>query len=94
MGATLVGIDKSTGDHDYVKMCAAYFDARPNRQMIGNGVGFCDPEKTFWYTIFPNIIFASVAERYPAETEISDLPHRSAVSWAKATAALADPGER
>jgi hypothetical protein len=92
-GATLVGIDKSRGDHDYVKLCAAYFDSRPTRQMIGNGLGFSDPEKTFWYTIFPNIIFASVAERYPAETEISDLAHRSAVSWAKATATLADPAK-
>src|SRR5271169_6317582 len=90
-GATLVGIDKSHGQYDYVKMCAAYFDPRPNFRMIGNKVGLCDPEKTFWYTIFPNIIFASVSDRYQNETEVSDLARQSAVSWAKATAALADP---
>ncbi|MGD0463180.1 MAG: hypothetical protein ABSB74_11905 [Tepidisphaeraceae bacterium] len=92
-GATLVGIDKSRGEHDYVKMCDAYFDPRPNYRMIGNGVGHCDADKTFWYALFPNIIFASLAERYPGETEISDLAHQSAVSWARAAAALADPAK-
>jgi hypothetical protein len=90
-GATLVGIDKSRGPYDYVKMLGGYFDARPNFRMVGNKMGHCDPEKTFWYTIFPNIIFASVAERYPGETEINDMARESAGSWARATAALADP---
>ncbi len=89
-GATLVGIDKSHGDYDYVKMCAAYFNPRPDRNMVGNEIDRTDPEKTFWYTLFPNIIFASVADRYPDETEISDMARTSAVSWAKATAALTD----
>ena len=92
-GATLVGIDKSRGSHDYVKMCENYFHRRPNYQMIGNGVGHCDPNKTFWYTLFPNIIFASISERYQDESEMSDMAHRSAVSWAKAAAALADPAK-
>jgi hypothetical protein len=92
-GATLVGIDKSQGTHNYVKMLAAYFDHRPNYQMVGNGMGHCDPDKTFWYTLFPNIIFASVAEKYPAETQINEMAHQSAVSWSKAAAALADPAK-
>jgi hypothetical protein len=92
-GATLVGIDKSHDTHDYVKLLAAYFDPRPNYQMVGNGMGHCDPNKTFWYTLFPNIIFASLSERYPAETEISGMAHQSALSWAKAAAALADPAK-
>jgi len=92
-GATLIGIDKSRGEHDYVKMCEAYFDTRPSYQMIGNGVGHCDPDKTFWYTLFPNIIYASIAERYPDEPGMGDLAHRAAVSWSKAAAALADPAK-
>jgi hypothetical protein len=89
-GATLVGIDKSVGEYDFVKMCAAYFDRRPNFKMVGNGVGRCDPEKTFWYTLFPNVIFAAVADRYPSETEINDLARQSAGSWVRATTALTD----
>ncbi|HEY1923446.1 MAG TPA: hypothetical protein VGG44_11905 [Tepidisphaeraceae bacterium] len=92
-GATLVGIDKSRGDHDYVKLLAAFFDSRPNYRMFGNKMGVCDPEKTFWYTLFPNIIFASLAERYPSETQTADLAHQSALSWARAAAALADPSK-
>ena len=68
-GATLVGIDKSRGDYDYVKMCAAYFDPRPNYKMVGNGIGRSDPDKTFWYTLFPNIIFAGIAERSGSEAK-------------------------
>jgi hypothetical protein len=90
-GATLVGIDKSHGDNDYVKLCSAFFDPRPNLQMFGNKVALCDPEKTFWYTIFPNIIAAAIADRYPSETQLSDMVHQAAVSWTKATIALADP---
>jgi hypothetical protein len=90
-GATLVGIDKSKGDIDYVALCAEHFDPRPSRQMVGNDVRSCDPEKTLWYTLFPNIIFAAVADRYPAETDLSDMTRRAAASWAKATAALGDP---
>jgi hypothetical protein len=93
-GASLVGIDKSEGNYDWVKMCQAYFDARPSRRMIGNAVGHCDPEKTFWYTVFPNIIFASIADRYQDEKEMGDMARESAVSWAKATAALADPAKK
>jgi hypothetical protein len=92
-GATLVGIDKSQGPHDYVKLCAAYFDHRPGYQMIGNEMGHTDAATTFWYALFPNIIFASVAEKYPAETEVNDLARQSAVSWSKAAAALADPAK-
>lgn len=92
-GATLVGIDKSHADYDYVKLCSEYFDARPSRQMIGNGMAFSDPEKTFWYTIFPNITFAAISDRYPRETEVGQLAYRSAVSWAKATSALSDPSK-
>jgi hypothetical protein len=92
-GATLVGIDKSKGDFDYVKMCSEHFDSRPTRRMIGNGLHFADPEKTFWYTIFPNILFASVADRYRDEKQIEGMAHESALSWAKATTALADPAK-
>ncbi|HEX4054270.1 MAG TPA: hypothetical protein VHX86_08395 [Tepidisphaeraceae bacterium] len=92
-GATLVGIDKSLGSYDYVKMCRAYFDARPKYRMIGNGIGHADPGETFWYTLFPNIVFACIAQRYPGETAISGMAFQSAVSWTRAVAALADPAK-
>ncbi|HEY1684648.1 MAG TPA: hypothetical protein VGG19_07800 [Tepidisphaeraceae bacterium] len=91
--ATLVGIDKSRGDEDYAKLCGAFFDPRPNLQMFGNKLAAADPEKTFWYTIFPNIIAASIAERYPSETQLSEMVHQAAISWTKATTALADPSK-
>ena len=92
-GATLVGIDKSKGEYDYVKMCGANFDPRATRSMIGNEIGRCDPEKTFWYTLFPNIIFAGVADKYQGETEINDMARKAALSWEKATTALKDAGK-
>jgi hypothetical protein len=90
-GATLVGIDKSRQNYNYVRMCAEHFDARPNFQMAGNDAYGSDPQKTFWYTLFPNIIFASIADRYPSEEQLSEMARRSALSWARATSVLADP---
>lgn len=92
-GATLIGIDKSKGNPDYVNLCTDFFDSRPSYQMFGNKIHAADPEKTFWYTIFPNIILSSIAERYPSEQSINAMAHQAADSWAKATAALADPAK-
>jgi len=56
LGATLVGIDKSRQEHDYVAMCEAWFNSRNgmnlvlNRQRAGAG-------GSFWYELFPHIVF-------------------------------------
>src|SRR5688500_2499340 len=68
--ATLVGIDKSAGDVDYVRCLTYYFDARPKRQIIGNG-RVAEPEASFWYTLFPAIVYGAVADRYPQRPDVA-----------------------
>lgn len=60
LGATLVGVDKSRQEHDYVAMCEAWFNTKNglnlvlNRQCDGTG-------GSFWYELFPHVVFYALA---------------------------------
>ena len=73
LGATLVGIDKSKQDgHDYVSMLRNYFNRDNGWNVIMNftnkgahiGGGYGND---FWYEVHNNVLFYSVADRYPKE---------------------------
>jgi hypothetical protein len=85
--ATLVGINKSAGDVDYVRCGKYYFDARPKRQIIGNG-RIAEPESSFWYTLFPAIAYGAVADRYPQRPDVAELYARTSRRWVEAIEAM------
>lgn len=72
LGASLVGIDKSNqGGHDYVQMCANYFNRENGWNIVmdftsdlarGGGGGYGG---SFWYDLFPNVLFFALADCYP-----------------------------
>ncbi len=73
LGATLVGIDKSNQDgHNYVSMLRNYFNRDNGWNIIQNftnegahiGGGYGND---FWYEVHNNVLFYSVADRYPKE---------------------------
>jgi hypothetical protein len=82
-GATLVGIDKSAGRVDYVRLCDYYFDKRPTRQIIGNHRA-AEPGESFWYTLFPTIVYGAIADRYPQRPELTAHYATAALRWADA----------
>jgi hypothetical protein len=80
LGATLAGIDKSRQEHDYVAMCEAWFNAKNglnlvlNRQQDSAG-------GSFWYELFPHIVFYALAERYPDKPRLTMIVRITADRW-------------
>ena len=80
LSGTLVGLDKSRQEHDYVAMCEAWF----NR---GNGLDLVlnrqrdNPGGSFWYELFPHIVFYALADRYPAKPRLAEILRVTAERW-------------
>jgi len=89
LGATLVGIDKSRQEHDYVAMCEAWFNSQNgmnlvlNRQQDGGG-------GSFWYELFPHIVFYALADRYPDQPRLAEIMRITADRWREVCVDLAD----
>lgn len=75
LGATLVGIDKSKGEHNYVGMLKNYFNrengwnimmnnTNPEAGAQGGGYG-----RDWWYDVFPNVLFFAIYDKYPKEAD-------------------------
>lgn len=89
LGATLVGIDKSRQEPDYVAMCEAWFNTKNgmnlvlNRQQDGAG-------GSFWYELFPHIVFYGLADRYPDKPRLTEIMRTTADRWRQVCLDLAD----
>ena len=89
LGATLVGLDKSRQEHDYVNMCEAWFNTSNglnlvlNRQKGATG-------GTFWYEMFTHIVFYALADRYPDKLRLSEIMRITADRWRGAYLDLCD----
>lgn len=90
LGATLAGIDKRQGDQNYVRMCEAWFNS-------GNGLNLVlnlqrqETGGSFWYEIWPHIVFYAIADRYPEETRLAEILRITADRWRRACLDLAGP---
>lgn len=79
LGASLVGIDKSKQEYNFVSMLKHYFN-RDNGWMImqnntnpkagaqGGGYG-----RDWWYDVYPNLLFYAVYDQYPHEKDFEDM---------------------
>ncbi len=66
LGGTLVGVDKSQGPYNWVEMSREYYVNRNNQFVVLN-TPFSVSGQSAWYEVFPNILFYSIADRYPDE---------------------------
>gem|GEM_PF-284226 len=87
LGATIAGIDKSRGEHDYISMAAQYFGSAGGLNLVLNRVSAKTGE-TYWYEIYPQVLFDCLADQYPQEKNLSEIMHRSAEKWNTAFNAL------
>jgi hypothetical protein len=89
LSATLAGIDKSRQEHDYAAMCEAWFNASNgmnlvlNRQQDGAG-------GSFWYELFPHMVFYALAELYPEKPRLAEIVRITADRWRQVCLDLAD----
>lgn len=87
LGATVAGIDKRAQAHDYVLMCEAFYNRKNGLDLVLNnqdqGTG-----GSFWYELFPHIVFTGLADRYPGTGEMDAIVLRTADRWAEAVEAM------
>ena len=63
LGASVAGIDKSRGPHNWVRMCEAY-TTRQGDGVVANRT-YARTGASFWYDLFPNIAYFALADKYP-----------------------------
>lgn len=79
LGATLVGIDKSAQEHDFVSMLKNYFNRTTNWNIFQNnttplagaqGGGYA---RDWWYDVYPNVLFYGIYDLYPKTPGFDEL---------------------
>ena len=79
LSATLVGIDKSKQEYNYVAQLKNYFNLDTGWNIMQNNVS---PEagangggygRDWWYDVFPNVLFWAIYEKYPSEQGFDEM---------------------
>jgi hypothetical protein len=83
LGATLVGLDK----RQWVAMLPAFQSRRDPSALVLNTLGG-RTGGSFWYEIFPGLMFAAIAERCPGAPGFDAIVRAGADAWAAAGAKL------
>jgi hypothetical protein len=94
LGATIAGIDKSKdpGGHNWVEMAQVYFNSANGQNVVLNNVK-TETGNTYWYELFPQILFNCLIERYPDTPNGAQIMKTSCDRWYQAYKALASkPG--
>jgi hypothetical protein len=87
LGATVAGIDKRRQDNDYVLMCEAYYNVANDERLVLNGV-HGHSGGSFWYEIWPHIVFYALADRYPDSGRLNAIAKATADRWYEACLAM------
>jgi hypothetical protein len=91
LGATLIGIDKTRGEHNWVEMCEEFYCTANGEYLVLNKP-VDRSGKSFWYETFPHILFYSLAERYPGVGRMDQIVDATAKRWYEACVVLTDSG--
>ncbi|RIK83268.1 MAG: hypothetical protein DCC67_06070 [Planctomycetota bacterium] len=72
LGSTLIGVDKATGPINWVSMTREYYINRNQEFIVMNNPDAASGQSA-WYEVFPNILFYSIADRYPDEAYLEPI---------------------
>lgn len=95
LGASLVGIDKSKQEMNYVGMLKNYFNKEtgwnimmnntcPEVALLGGGYG-----RDWWYDVYPNVLFYAIYDKYPDEPGFTEIARTIADKFYAADSILA-----
>ena len=88
IGATLVGIDKSSKNgYNWVLMCEEWFNKRPEQNVYKNHPDD-DSYDDWWYSTMPNVFFYQLYDMYPNTGDFSYQLTSVADQWLKAVVAM------
>lgn len=72
LGGALAGSDKTAGAYNWVSMTREYYVDRNGQNIILN-TPFSASGQSAWYDIYPNVLFYSIADRYPGQTYLGPI---------------------
>src|SRR2546423_402703 len=88
LGATVAGIDKSAGEHNFAAMAEQYFNSKSGLNLVLNHPSAKTGE-TYWYELWPQVLFDCLADRYPKAHRLTAAMRLSSDRWNQAYQALA-----
>ncbi len=89
MSGSLVGINKSDQHgRNWVRMCGEWFNSKNGQHVVLNRSA-CGTGGSFWYEVFPGVLFCQLAGRYPRVEGMDAAMKTTADHWAEACEQLA-----
>ena len=80
LGATIAGIDKARGPHNWVLMAEQYFNRKNGEDLVLNRTSTRSGQ-TFWYEVWPHILFYALVDKYPRTGEMETIMKTTADRW-------------
>ncbi|MBI5685748.1 MAG: hypothetical protein HZC54_11775 [Verrucomicrobia bacterium] len=94
MSGSLVGINKSDQHgRNWVRMCQEWFNAKNGQRVVLNRTA-TSTGGSFWYEVFPGVLFCQLAERYSDVEGMDRAMKSTADRWAEACEQLASKNGR
>ena len=87
LGATVAGIDKTNGPHNWVLMCEEYFNKANGQNLVLNHTSSATGG-SFWYELWPHVLFYALADSYPQLGSMQRIVRITADRWHDAVAAM------
>jgi hypothetical protein len=80
LGATVSGIDKARGLHNWVLMEEQYFNRKNGENLILNRTS-TQSGQSFWYELWPHVLFYALVDRYPRTGKMEAIMKTTASRW-------------
>jgi len=80
LGATISGIDKAHGPQNWVLMEEQYFNRGNGENLVLNRTS-THSGQSFWYEVWPHVLFYALADRYPGTGEMETIMKTTADRW-------------
>ena len=80
LGATIAGIDKARGPHNWVLMAEQYFNRKNGEDLVLNRTSTRSGQ-TFWYEVWPHVLFYALVDKYPNTGEMETIMKTTADRW-------------
>jgi len=89
VGSSLADIDKRQNGYDFVAMACQYFNGHNDENLILN-MPSTESGLTYWYEVFPHMLFYMLVDLYPRATRLPDIMQITADRWFDACRDMAD----
>ncbi|MDQ2731669.1 MAG: hypothetical protein M3Y56_08425 [Armatimonadota bacterium] len=74
-------------DYNYVRMCQSFYNSKNGSNLVLNGTS-AEPGGSFWYDLWPSIVFDGLAYCYPNTSNTDTIVRTTADRWLEACRAL------